>query len=207
MLTLVIGNKNLSSWSLRPWLAMKQAGLDFTEIVILLDKPTTRQEILKYSPSLKVPVLLDDNLTVWESLAICEYVAENFAPKLWPEDPKAKALARSVSSEMHAGFQNLRQNMPMNFRSRFPSREISADVQTDIDRIKNIWRECLTKYKGGGDFLFGNFSIADAMFAPVVSRFFTYGVTLDPDLKSYAETVWSLTAMQEWLEAAKKEDS
>lgn len=204
-LSLVIGNKNYSSWSLRPWLAMKQAGLDFAEIRIPLDTPTTHQELRRYSPSGKVPVLLHDDLTIWESLAICEYIAERFAPNLWPEETVARALARAVSAEMHAGFASLRQNLPMDCRARYPDFSIKASVQADIDRIMTIWRECREKFGEGGDLLFGHFTIADSMFAPVVSRFITYEVQLDPVAKRYVEAVWALPAMQEWLTAAHNE--
>jgi glutathione S-transferase len=204
-LTLVIGNKNYSSWSLRPWLAMKQAGLDFAEVRIPLDTPTTHQEILRYSPSGRVPVLLDGNLTVWESLAICEYIAERFAPNLWPEDTAARAVARSVSAQMHAGFANLRQNMPMDCRSRLCILGINPGVQADIDRITAIWRKCRENFGTGGDLLFGHFTIADAMFAPVVSRFITYDVPLHSIAKAYSDAIWALPAMQEWVAAASSE--
>ncbi|MBW4543515.1 MAG: glutathione S-transferase family protein [Symplocastrum torsivum CPER-KK1] len=204
-LTLVIGNKNYSSWSWRPWLAMKQAGLDFAEIRIPLDTPTSHQEIRRYSPSGRVPVLLHNDLTIWESLAICEYVAEGFAPNLWPKDTAARAVARSVSTEMHAGFVSLRQNMPMDCRSRHPGLGMNASVQADVDRITAIWRECREKFGDGGDLLFGHFTIADAMFAPVVSRFVTYEVHLDSVAQAYAEAVWALPAMQEWVLAANNE--
>ncbi len=201
-LTLVIGNKNYSSWSLRPWLAMKQAGLDFAEVRIPLDTPNTYQEIRRYSPSGRVPVLLDGDLTLWESLAICEYIAERFAPKLWPEDSIARAVARSVSAEMHSGFNNLRQNMPMDCRSRLCVLGKNPLVEADIDRITIIWQECREKFGAGGDLLFGHFTIADAMFAPVVSRFVTYGVKLPPVAQAYVEAVWTLPTMQEWVAAA-----
>lgn len=204
-LTLVIGNKNYSSWSLRPWLAMKQAGLDFAEIRIPLDTPTSHQEIRRYSPSGRVPVLLHNDLTIWESLAICEYVAGGFAQNLWPEDTAARAIARSVSTEMHAGFVSLRQNMPMDCRARHPGLGMNASVQADVDRITAIWRECREKFGDGGDLLFGHFTIADAMFAPVVSRFVTYGVQLDSVAQAYIEAVWALPAMQEWVTSANNE--
>ena len=204
-LTLIIGNKNYSSWSLRPWLAMKQVGLDFTEVRIPLDTPTTHEEILRYSSSGKVPVLRHSDLTIWESLAICEYVAERFAKNLWPEDVAARALARSISAQMHAGFQSLRQNLPMNCRARIPGKGREQGVQADIDRITAIWRECRSKFGSGGNLLFGHFTIADAMFAPVVSRFFTYDVKLDVIARDYAEAVWTLPAMQEWVAAATAE--
>lgn len=201
-LTLIIGNKNYSSWSLRPWLAMKQAGVDFTETRIALDTPTTHQEIRRYSPTGKVPVLQHNQLTIWESLAICEYVAEYFAPSLWPKDRVAKAVARSISAEMHSGFASLRQNMPMDCRARKCVIGINPALQADIDRITSIWRECRQKFGTGGKFLFGQFSIADAMFAPAVSRFITYGVELDSVAQTYAAAILELPAMQAWVAAA-----
>jgi glutathione S-transferase len=201
-LTLVIGNKNYSSWSLRAWLAIKQAGLDFAEICIPLDTLTTNQEIRRYSPSGKVPVLLHGDLITWESLAICEYIAESFASNLWPEDREQRAIARSVSGEMYSGFQDLREHMPMNCKARLPGFGMNPYVQADIDRITAIWLECRHKFGNAGDFLFGNFSIADAMFAPVVSRFVTYDVKLDAVSQAYVDAVFALPAMQEWLEAA-----
>lgn len=204
-LTLVIGNKNYSSWSLRPWIAMKQADLDFQEIRILLDTPKTHQEIRHYSPSGRVPVLLDDSLPIWESLAICEYIAERFAPQLWPTDTRARAIARSISAEMHSGFFSLRQSMPMDCRSRFPGMGRNPSVQADINRVTEIWRDCRQQFGGEGDFLFGDFSIADAMFAPVVSRFVTYDVALGRIAGEYAQKIWELPAMQEWLQDASQE--
>ena len=190
---------------MRPWLAMKQAGLDFTEIRIPLDSPMTYQEIRRYSPSGRVPVLLDGDLTVWESLAICEYIAEHFATHLWPEDKAAKAVARSISTEMHSGFLSLRENMPLDCRARLCALGMNPRLQADIDRITTIWRECRHNFGSSGDFLFGDFTIADAMFAPVVSRFITYDVKLDGVAQAYIEAIWSLPAMQEWVEAASKE--
>ncbi len=204
-LTLVIGNKNYSSWSLRPWLAMKQAGLDFAEVRIPLDGPTTHGEIRRYSPSGKVPVLIDGDLKVWESLAICEYVAERFANHLWPADLAQRAIARSICAEMHAGFQNLRENMPMDCRNRYPGEGMTPGVEAEIDRIFAIWRECRQKFGTSGDMLFGNFTIADAMFAPVVMRFVTYEVKLDAQAQAYADALLALPAMQEWLAAAYSE--
>ncbi|WP_413163420.1 glutathione S-transferase family protein [Capilliphycus salinus ALCB114379] len=201
-LTLVIGNKNYSSWSLRAWLTMKQAGLEFAEIRIPLDTPNSHRDIRRYSPSGQVPVLLDDDLTVWESLSICEYIADNFAPYLWPEDKKARAVARSVSHEMHANFFNLRYQMPMDCRGRYPGEGMKPEVQGDIDRVCTIWRECRQKYGQNGDLLFGEFSIADAMFAPVVSRFITYDVKLGAVEQAYADAIWSLPAMNEWVNSA-----
>jgi glutathione S-transferase len=204
--TLVIGNKNYSSWSLRPWLVMKQSGIEFLEVRIPLDTPTTHQEILKYSPTGKVPVLKHGDLTIWDSLAICEYVAEVFPPaNLWTQDGTKRAIARSISAEMHSGFANLRQHLPMNCRARFSRKEIPPKVQADIERITTIWRECREKFANEGDFLFGTFTIADAMFAPVALRFVTYDVKLDPISSAYVEQICTLPAMQEWLEAASLE--
>ena len=206
-LTLVIGNKNYSSWSLRPWLVMKQFSLEFNEIRIpLYNSPDYFSKIRQYSPSGKVPVLLHDTQTVWDSLAICEYLAETFPTlQLWPEDKAARAFARSISAEMHSGFQNLRQNMPMNCRTKYPGKGLASGVQQDIDRITSIWQESRQKFGAGGNFLFGNFTIADAFFAPVVLRFVTYDVQLDPVCRDYVEAVLALTAMQEWIKAAKSE--
>jgi glutathione S-transferase len=206
-LTLVIGNKNYSSWSLRPWLVMKQFGLEFNEIRIpLYNNQAFSSEIRQYSSSGKVPVLLHDKQTVWDSLAICEYLAETFPTlQLWPEDKAARALARSISAEMHSGFQNLRQNMPMNCRTKYPGKGLALGVQQDIDRITSIWQESRQKFAAGGNFLFGNFTIADAFFAPVVLRFVTYDVQLDTVSRDYVETVLALPAMQEWINAAKIE--
>ncbi len=206
-LTLVIGNKNYSSWSLRPWLAMKQLGLEFNEILIpLYNNPDFSSKIRQYSSSGKVPVLLHDTQTVWDSLAICEYLAETF-PNLqwWPEDKAARALARSISAEMHSRFQKLRQNMPMNCRTKYPGKGLTSVVQQDIDRITSIWQESRQKFGAGGNFLFGNFTIADAFFAPVVLRFITYDVQLDTVSRSYVESVLALPAMQEWINAANNE--
>jgi len=201
-LTLVIGNKNYSSWSLRAWLAMKQAGLEFAEVRIPLDGSTTHEEIRRYSPSGKVPVLIDGDLKVWESLAICEYVADRFASDLWPADVAQRAIARSICAEMHAGFQNLRENMPMDCRNRYPGEGMTDGVQAEIDRIFAIWRECRQKFGTGGDMLFGKFTVVDAMFAPVVMRFVTYEVKLDSEAKAYTDAILSLPAIQEWVAAA-----
>lgn len=206
-LTLYLGNKNYSSWSLRPWLAARQAGIAFDEVVIPLYQPATRETVLKYSPSGRVPALRHGEVTVWESLAICEYLAETFpGAGLWPNEPVARALARAVSNEMHAGFAALRQHLPMNTRSSFPDRGVTPEVQAEINRVMAIWRDCRTRFGDGkGAFLFGEFTIADAMYAPVVSRFRTYRIDLERDAEAYCDAITNLPAMQEWLAAARNE--
>jgi glutathione S-transferase len=204
VLTLVIGNKNYSSWSLRPWLALKASGIAFEEIRIPLYEPETHEQILTYSPSGKVPVLLDGDVRIWDSLAICEYVAERFPEKhLWPSDVRARAYARSISAEMHSGFVNLRTHMSMNCRRHFPGRGRTPAVEQDIARITAIWEECRARW--AGPFLFGAFSIADAMYAPVVLRFRTYAVELPPLSSRFSQEIIALPAIQEWLIAAEAE--
>lgn len=205
-LTLIIGNKNSSSWSLRPWLVLKQVEADFSEIRIPLDMPETRNQILRYSPTGRVPVLQHGTLRIWDSLAICEYLAEQFPERLLlPKDSAVRAIARAVSAEMHSGFQQLREHLPMNCRDRFPNSGFSSEVQSDIDRITALWQTCRQQYGTGGNFLFGHFTIADAMFAPVVSRFVTYGVALDAISQAYVETIWALPGMKQWLAEAEVE--
>jgi len=205
-LQLVIGTKRYSSWSLRPWLALKQAGLPFEEVSITLRQPNTKQQILAHSPSGKLPLLKDGGLLVWDSLAICEYVAEMAcAVPLWPENRGTRALARSISAEMHSGFQGLRQHLPMDVLEKIPMEQIPEDAKPDIERIQAIWTDCRARFGAGGDFLFGRWSIADAMFAPVATRFDTYGVKLDPVSQAYVEATLALPAMQDWIEAAKAE--
>lgn len=204
--SLVIGNRNYSSWSLRPWLAMKWANIAFDEIIIPLDEPTTREEILKQTPSGRVPVLKHGAMTIWDSLAICEYLAEQVpTAHLWPSDATVRAIARSVSAEMHSGFTALRDHMPMNIRSRFPDQGRALGVTEDVNRITAIWRRCRQRFGADGDFLFGQFSIADAMFAPVVTRFQTYAVETDTAAQDYMAAVLDLPAMQEWVAAAGRE--
>lgn len=205
-LTLVIGNKNYSSWSLRPWLALRQAGAVFTEEFIALRQPETRTRILGYSGSGRVPVLIDGDVTVWESLAICEYVAEKFPEAgLWPDDREARAIARAVATEMHSGFADLRQTLPMDYRANLPLPALSEAVRDDIARILGVWRTARRQFGAGGPFLFGRFSIADAMYAPVVTRFNTYGVALDEVAQAYCAAVLDLAPMREWLAAARTE--
>lgn len=204
--TLVIGNKNYSSWSLRPWVLMKHSGIAFNEIRLPLSTPEWQEQIHHYSPSGKVPVLLDGDLRVWDSLAICEYLAEKFPDKsLWPKNGAARAMARSVSAEMHSGFADLREHMSMNCRGRFPGRGITETVSKDIQRIVTIWDDCLRRYEAQGDFLFGQFSIADAMFAPVCLRFITYDVALEGLSSAYLHKICNLPAIQEWVSDARAE--
>jgi glutathione S-transferase len=198
--TLLIGNKNYSSWSLRPWLLMRQAGLAFREVRISLYTPESKAAIRKYSPSGKVPCLLDGELAIWDSLSICEYVAEKHpALNLWPADAHHRAAARSVSAEMHSGFQNLRKGMSMNCRRSFPGLGRSVEVAADIERIRQIWSDCRARFGQNGPFLFGAFSIADAMYAPVVLRFRTYAVQLEPVCRQYADAILALPALQQWV--------
>ncbi len=206
MLTLIIGNKNYSSWSLRPWLILKYFSIPFQEILIPLYEGDYKNQILKYSSHGKVPALLDGDFCVGESLAIAEYLYDLFPDKnLWPVDIKDRAWARAVSTEMHAGFVSLRSHMPMNFRKSLPGKGRTPEVEKDILRIFQIWEECRKTFHNRGPFLFGSFTIADAMFAPVVTRFQTYGVELSPALKEYSQTILNLPAMQEWLAASAKE--
>lgn len=207
-LQLVIGTKRYSSWSLRPWLALKQAGLPFEEVTITLRQPNTKQQILAHSPSGKVPLLKDGGLLVWDSLAICEYVAEMAcAVPLWPENRGTRALARSISAEMHSGFQGLRQHLPMDVLDKNPMEQIPEEAKPDIERIQAIWTDCRARFGAGGDFLFGRWSIADAMFAPVATRFDTYGVTLDLVSQAYVDATLAMPLMKEWVAAAKAEEA
>lgn len=204
-LTLVIGNKNYSSWSLRAWLALKQTGAEFKEIRLPLHTAEFEREIVKYSPSGKVPCLIDGDVRVWESLSICEYLAEKFPQKrLWPEDSKARAFARSISNEMHVGFMALRKNCPVNIRQRI-KKELPEDVQADVKRITEIWNEARKNFGQNDPFLFGHFTIADSMYAPVVTRFVTYGIQTDPVSKGFMDAVLSLSAIKDWIAAAEKE--
>lgn len=210
-LKLYIGSKPFSSWSLRPWLAMKQAGLDFEEVVIPLRQASTKPAIRKVSPSGKVPCLEHGSTVVWDSLAICEYAAE-IAPgaALWPKDRAARAFARAISAEMHSGFATLRQSLPMDFAKSLPAPEIGPELEGDIRRIIAIWSEARRRYGKGGPFLFGAFSIADAMFAPVASRFTTYRVDLRPfgddgTAEAFRRHMMDLGAMREWAIAAAEE--
>ncbi len=206
MMKLVIGDRNYSSWSLRPWLVLKQCGLPFEETTIRLREPGTKAEILKHSPSGKVPCLIDGDVVIWDSLAICEYLAEKF-PTLWPASSKVRAEARSVCAEMHSGFSALRHSMPMEIHASKPFDGRSAEVAADIARIVGIWENCRKRFAQNGPFLFGHFTNADAMFAPVVWRFLTYAVELPPASRAWVEAMCALPAMQEWRAAAVAEVS
>jgi len=205
-LTLVIGNKNYSSWSMRPWIAMKAAGIPFEEVVIPLYLEGSREQILKYSPAGKVPILIDGDLAVWDTIAILEYLAERFPDAgLWPRDERARSLARSVSAEMHSGFQPLRQHCTMNLWLPPKPRPQPGDVLENMRRIETIWRDCRSRYGQGGPFLFGRFGAADAMYAPVVARFHNYGLPVQGDTLDYMRAVMALPAWREWYDAAMRE--
>ena len=202
-LVLVIGNKNYSSWSLRAWLMLKQLGVSFTEVRIPLDTHAWKREIGRHSPSRMVPVLKKGDHVIWDSLAICEYASEQLAGgRGWPKAADARSVARSVSAEMHSGFAALREALPMNCRRRVAGFRAPENATRDIRRIRQIWRWCREHWGGKGDFLFGDFSIADAMYAPVVSRFHTYGVRTGTVGRAYMDAVMGLDAMQEWNRSA-----
>lgn len=204
-LKLVIANKNYSSWSMRPWLVMTAFNIPFKEIRVLLDHADTWQQIAHYSAAGRVPILLSGETVIWDSLAICEYLAEQFPEKiLWPQDVAARALARSVCAEMHAGFSGLRSAMGMNIRASFPGRGRTMEAQADIARISEIWENCFALSESD-TFLFGDFSIVDAYFAPVVMRFITYDVVLAPLLNAYVGRVAAHPAVAQWIHAAMRE--
>ena len=203
--TLIIGNKNYSSWSLRPWLLMHEGNIAFDELRIPLSQPESKERILEFSGAGRVPILRDGDLTVWDSLGICEYIAERH-PEIgaWPADPARRATARSVSAEMHSGFAALRAELPLDCRARHENVSVGGRARADIERIGTIWREC-RRHAGGGPWLFGRFGIADAMFAPVALRFVTYGIALDADARAYVDQVLGLAGIREWLSAAAAE--
>jgi len=215
-LTIVLGNKAYSSWSLRGWLMLAATGAPFDEIVIPLDRPDTRQAILAQSPAGRVPALKVDGpkvggpkvdaLTIWDSLAIGEFLAERYpGAGLWPSDDRARAVARSVSAEMHSGFEALRRDMPMDLKKTHHGDGHTPGALADIARITAIWSDCRHRFGAGGTFLFGAFGIADAMYAPVASRLQTYGVTLDAVSGAYVEAIMDLPAMRKWTAAARAE--
>lgn len=204
-LKLVIANKNYSSWSMRPWVLMTAFNIPFQEINVLLERDDTARQIAHYSAAGRVPILLAGDVEIWDSLAICEYLAEQFPDKrMWPEDVAARAIARSMCAEMHAGFRGLRSAMWMNVRARFPGKGRTAEAQADIGRIGEIWENCLA-LSGPNDFLFGDFSIADAYFAPVATRFRTYDVSLGPLLDAYVERLLAYPPVAQWINAAELE--
>jgi glutathione S-transferase len=205
-LKLIIGNKNYSSWSFRPWIAMKVAGIPFEEEVISLDALDFKSRVSRVSGTGKVPALEDGDVQVWESLAILEYLAERFpAARLWPSDPAVRAKARAIAAEMHAGFVPLRRHLPMNMWRPVQRRELTLEAQTNVRRIEAMWADCRRHHGAGGAFLFGGFGAADAMYAPVVARFHTYDVEIGQEARAYVEAVMALPAWQEWRAAALKE--
>lgn len=205
-LKLAIANKNYSSWSMRPWVLLTQAGIAFEEIQLKFSDSAKVVGIEPYSPTRQVPVLIVDGEPVWDSLAIGEAVAELFPQKqLWPADARARQIARSICAEMHAGFRNLRGAMPMNIRASLPGRGMSPEVQRDIDRIVEIWESCRASYGKGGELLFGQFTVADAFYAPVATRFLTYAVTLPPAAQRYADALLALPAVRDWMAQARRE--
>jgi glutathione S-transferase len=203
---LIIGNKNYSSWSLRSWLLLAEAGIDFQEHRLALDTEDFAAQIAQYSPAACVPVLILEDRPVWDTLAIAETVAERWPEKvLWPQDPTTRAHARSISAEMHSGFAALREAMPMNCRAMGRRVALPDALIADIDRVFEIWADCQRRYQSDGDWLFGNFSVADAMYAPVVLRFRTYGINLPQSASVYPGRLLESTAMQDWLAASESE--
>lgn len=205
-LKLVIGNKNYSSWSMRAWVLLRQAGIPFEEIQLKFDENARATGVEYFSPTRQVPVLLLNDAPVWDSLAICETVAEIYPEKrLLPEHPRRRAVARSICAEMHAGFRELRNAMPMNIRASLPGKGMSEAVQRDITRVVDAWCDCREQCGGSGELLFGHFTVADAYYAPVVMRFMTYDVPLPPVARQYVEAVRALPAVAEWMSAARRE--
>jgi len=203
---LIIGNKNYSSWSLRPWLVLKEFKIPFQETRIALYEEGSKQKLLEHTASGKVPAFYHDDYVVWDSLAICEVLNDLYPQEnLWPQQPAARALARSLSHEMHSGFFEIRNQLPMNCRTNITLANINASLQQDINRIREIWSLCREQYQGDGDFLLGEFSICDAMFAPVVLRFSSYGIPVSDVEKQYMETMLALESMQEWINEGIKE--
>jgi glutathione S-transferase len=203
---LIIGNKNYSSWSLRPWLLLKELGISFRETKIPLYLEGSKEELLQHSPSGKVPAFSHNGFTVWDSLAICEYIADIYPEKpCWPASPEVRGLARSISNEMHSGFFEIRNQLPMNCKANITLKKITPELQSEIDRISQIWHTFREKFSRDGEFLFGSFSIADAMYAPVVLRFNSYGIHVGDSAKNYMEAILSLGGIKSWIEDAKAE--
>lgn len=205
MLTLIIGDKNLSSWSLRPWLMLRHLGLDFAETKLALDTPGFKTSVGRYSPTGRVPVLVDGDLSVWDSLAIAEYLNEKVAGKGWPADGAQRARARAISAEMHSGFSGLRECWPMKAAERHENVKLSPAAAADVARIDQLWQECRARNDSGGPWLFGEYSIADAMYAPVVLRFNTYGPEVSPTAAAYMAQTLSDTHLRAWLSDAQLE--
>ena len=204
--TLIIGNKNYSSWSLRPWVFMKQNGIAFEEKRVALSTETTAEELAQYGSGFKVPVLQDGDLTVWDSLSILEYLSEKYlAGSGWPVDANARAMARSVSAEMHSSFQNVRNELPMNCRKKFSGIRLSTKAEAEIERIVSLWRTCRREFAAEGEWLFGEYSIADAMFAPVALRFEGYSIPLAGVESDYVARVLRQPCVAEWIAAGKLE--
>lgn len=205
-LKLAIANKNYSSWSMRPWVLLTQAGIAFEEIQLKFTDEGRVPGVEAWSPTRQVPVLLVGDEPVWDSLAIGETLAEMYPQKqLWPADARARQIARSICAEMHAGFRSLRDAMPMNIRASHPGKGMSPAVQKDIDRIVEIWESCRAHWGEGGEMLFGRFTIADAFYAPVATRFLTYGVALPPAAQRYADALLALPAVRDWMAQARRE--
>jgi glutathione S-transferase len=205
-LTLVVANKAYSSWSLRPWILMTHFGVPFEDIVIPLEEPDTKAAIARYSPTGKCPVLHDGEASVWESIAIIDYLAELFPDKpIWPKEKRARAHARSIAAEMHAGFVPLRVHCPTNFRRKVSARALTPEVAADVARIEAIWSGAREKFGAGGPFLFGAFTAADAMYAPVVNRFHIYDVPVKQGSRAYMDAVMALPAWKAWIEGAAAE--
>jgi glutathione S-transferase len=205
-LHLIIGNKNYSSWSFRPWLAMKVAGIAFEETLISLEAKDFKERVIALSGAGKVPVLIDGETCVWESLAILEYLAEKFpAAGLWPQQAAARAHARAIASEMHAGFMPLRKQLPMNTWRPVKYRALDDEAAANVVRIDAVWSGCRERFGGGGAFLFGSFGAADAMYAPMVWRFHTYAVEVTAAARAYMQAVMALPAWNEWRQAARHE--
>jgi glutathione S-transferase len=206
MLCLIIGNKNYSSWSFRPWLAMTVAGIAFEETLLPLDAPDFKARLAAFGGAGKVPLLVDGEIRVWESLAVLEYLAEKFpGAGLWPREPAARAHARAIAAEMHSGFSSLRSQLPMNIRRPVIRRALDADAAADVARIEAIWTESRNRFGSGGPFLYGTFGAADAMYAPVASRFHTYAVEVGAVARAYMAALMKLPAWMEWREAALRE--
>lgn len=205
-LKLVIANKNYSSWSMRAWVLLRELGIDFEEVQLGFNPDVSVVGIERYSVAGKVPVLLVDGAPVWDSLAICETVAELFPEKhIWPSGKRARQVSRSVCAEMHSSFQAMRNSMPMNVRGKYAGKGMNPDTQRDIDGVVSIWEDCRKNFGEGGDLLFGRFSAADAYYAPVAMRFATYAVELSPVARAYAESLRALRSVREWTDAAKIE--